>query len=267
MKCQVVMSLIEKIAPKKLAESWDNPGLLVGSPNQEVSKLLVCLDLSAELVEYAVDQGVNLIISHHPVLFRGIKSIRTDSYDGHMLQRLLANNIAVYAAHTNLDVAWGGCNDVLAEILELRDVEGFVETAANTEDSMGRIGRLKEGFSPEGLAKYVCDRLGAAHVRLVKSGNHSINKVALCTGAGAEFISKAAFRGADAYITADIKYHEAQQAAKLGIHLIDAGHFATEYPMVRVLAEYIRQELSKTKYEVQVLEDKLSQDYFHVICR
>lgn len=267
MKCQSIMGLVEKLAPKRLAESWDNPGLLVGSPHQDVKRIMVCLDLSLEVAEAAIERQVDMIISHHPVLFRGIKSIRTDSYDGLLLQKLLSNNIAVYAAHTNLDVAVGGCNDVLAEKLGLQAVEGFVATDPDTEDSLGRIGCLNEEMDASIFAKYVCDCLGASHVRLVKSGQHTIRKVAICTGSGAEFISKAAFKGAEAYVTSDVKYHEAQQAVKQGIHLVDAGHFATEYPMVKVVAEYLRQEISKTKHDVQVFEDELSQDFFEAVCQ
>ncbi|MBR6342457.1 MAG: Nif3-like dinuclear metal center hexameric protein, partial [Selenomonadaceae bacterium] len=110
-KCQVLMDAMNRIAPKKLAEEWDNPGLLVGSPQQEVERVLVCLDVSDEVIEQAVRQEVRLIISHHPLLFHAIKAVRTDLPIGRRLEKLLQHDIAVFAAHTNLDSALGGVND------------------------------------------------------------------------------------------------------------------------------------------------------------
>lgn len=268
MKCQTIMEIMEKLAPKKLAENWDNPGLQLGSPEQEISKLLVCLDVSQPVVDKAIEIGADMIISHHPVmLFKGLLSIRTDTYDGEMLQKILSHNIAVYSAHTNLDIAQGGCNDILAQLWNLEKVEGLALTDPETGDSLGRIGYLSKPMPIEAFSKMLCDTLRCHHVRLVKGGKDMVKKVALCSGAGAEFISKAVFKGADVYVTGDIKYHEAQQAVKQGINLIDAGHFATEFPMVEAVAKYLRQELASMKQgaDVEVCEDNISEDFFKVV--
>ena len=268
MKCQRVMGILEKLAPKRLAEQWDNPGLQVGNPEQKVSKLLVCLDVSQPVVELAIREQADMIISHHPMmLFKGLLAIRTDSYDGKMLQTLLSHNIAVYSAHTNLDIAKGGCNDILAALCGLERVEGFAPTEGDAEESMGRIGYVRESIPLEQFANSLCQKLNTSYVRLVRGGKATVGKVALCSGAGADLISKAVFRGADLFITGDLKYHEAQQAFKQGINIIDAGHFATEFPMVKALAAYLRDELSKTGEQLEVIEDDISQDFFQVINR
>ena len=369
-KCQVIMDAMERIAPRRLAEEWDNPGLLVGSPAQEIHGLLVCLDVSEAVVDRAIAEGCDMIVSHHPLLFHAVKKLRTDLPLGHLLQRLLAGNIAVYAAHTNLDIAEGGVNDVLAERIGCVDLEPFditeqeeliklaVYVPADYEEkvrmaitkagagcigryscctfrvqgkgtflplegtnpfigqqgsletvdevrietilparmesrvvkamlkahpyeeaaydlyplknkgrleSLGRIGHLPQPLTPEAFAERVRDGLGAEYVRLVKAGDKHIEKVALCSGSGAEFIAKAAFMGADAYVTGDVKYHDAQQAVGLGLHLVDAGHFPTEFPVVPVLAKYLKQELAGSRGTVNILEDKESMDFFTVI--
>ncbi|WP_296731254.1 Nif3-like dinuclear metal center hexameric protein [Anaerovibrio sp.] len=268
MKCQTVMGLIEKIAPKKLAENWDNPGLQVGNPEQQVKKIMVCLDVSLPVVQKAIEKGADMIISHHPVvMFKGLMSIRTDAWVGKLIQALLTHNIAVYSAHTNLDIAQGGCNDILARMCGLENIDGFVPCQDYPEESMGRIGYLSQEILLEDYAKNICHSLETDCVRIVKGGRDMVKKVALCSGAGGDFISKAAFCGADVYITGDIKYHEAQQAMRQGINLIDAGHFATEFPVVRALAEYLRTEIRKLDQAVEVIEDDISKDYFSIVLK
>lgn len=264
MKCQAIIDIIERLAPKRLAEDWDNPGLLVGSPSAEVQKVLICLDVSLEVVQQAIEAEAQLIVAHHPMIFHGIRHIRTDLYDGKMLQLLLQHNMAVYAAHTNLDVAKGGVNDVLAARVGLEKIEGFEVTNPETGDTIGRVGYLPEPMSLEAFADQVKAGLQADHVRLVKANDKLIRKVALCSGAGADFIGKAAFKGADAYLIADVKYHDAQRAIQQNINLIDGGHFATEFPVVEVLAEYLRKEMAKGKKQAEVITDCVSRDYFQV---
>lgn len=265
-KCQVVMDALERIAPKRLAEDWDNPGLLVGAFQQDIRKILVCLDVSDGVVEQAIREEADMIVAHHPLIFKGLKKIRTDLPLGARLAQLLKHDIAVAAAHTNLDIAVGGVNDVLAEAIGLSKLSTFVITSQEedgTVESLGRIGSLPAPMAVEDFARQVRASLPASHVRLVHAGPRPVRKVALCSGSGAEFIQKAAFMGADAYVTGDVKYHEAQVAVELGIHVIDAGHFATEFPVVEVLRQRLSEELAE--YHMEVIADKESQDFFTVI--
>ncbi len=259
--CQNVMEVMERIAPKRLAEDWDNPGLLVGSPAQKVTRILVCLDVSDAVLERAKTEGAELIVSHHPLIFRGLKKLRTDTPLGARLQSLLKDDIAVLAAHTNLDSAKGGVNDVLAKAIGLTKIEGFLPAEDGELAGLGRVGRLEAPEPIEAFAERVKAALPVAHIRLVKAGERPVQKVALCSGSGAEFIERAAFLGADAYVTGDVKYHDAQHATELGLHVIDGGHFGTEFPVVRALTGRLRQELPG----IEVLEDTASQDFFTVL--
>ena len=258
---QTATDIVNRIAPKKFAEEWDNPGLLVGNPHAHVEKIFVCLDVTDEVIKKSVEFGANLIVAHHPLIFHAVKNFRTDFPLGHKLEMLIKNNIAVFAAHTNLDIVQGGVNDVLAEKIGLVEVKMF----GDEEISLGRIGKLKTPMTAENFAEHVKKSLNAENVRLVDAGDFLIEKVGLCSGAGSDIILKAKFFGADAFLTGDVKYHEAQNAIENKIHVVDAGHFATEFPIVHALAEMLKSELEKLKYSVEVAEDNFSKDVFKTI--
>ena len=258
---QSIVEVMNRIAPKNLAEDWDNPGLLVGNFSAEVDKIFVCLDVSEENIKIAADFGAQLIISHHPIIFRAVKNIRTDLPLGRKIELLIKNNISVFAAHTNLDSALGGVNDVLAEKIGLTEIKMF----GDEEISLGRLGKLPEPMTAENFAALVKKKLNAETVRLVSAGNFLISKVGICSGAGSEFILKAKFFGADAFVTGDLKYHEAQSAVENKIHVIDAGHFATEFPIVHALAEKLSAEFDKLNYKIKIAEDKTSADFFKTV--
>ena len=243
LKVQAIADALNRWAPSKLAEEWDNVGVLVGDPAAEVEKILVCLDAGLPAIDHAVEIGAQMIVSHHPMIFRPIKNVRLDLPIGRRLRMLLKNDIAVFAAHTNLDSALGGVNDVLAEKIGLVDVKMLERESI--EPTLGRIGRLTEEMSPRDFAAHVKRVLRADYVRLVDAGIGAIKKVGICGGAGADFMMRAKFYGADAFVTGDVKYHEAQAAVDNGIHVIDAGHFATEHPIVEVLAEKLRAEFEQ----------------------
>ncbi len=258
---QSIAEVMNRIAPKNLAEDWDNPGLLIGSPNSEVEKIFVCLDVGEEVIKSAKNFGAQLIISHHPLIFHAIKNIRTDLPLGRKIEMLIKNDLAVFSAHTNLDSAIGGVNDVLAEKIGLTEIKMF----GDEEISLGRLGKLPEPMTAKNFAEHIKKSLSAENVRLVDAGDFLISKVGLCSGAGSEFIAKAKFFGAQAFVTGDLKYHEAQSAVETKIHVVDAGHFATEFPVVHALAGKLRTEFEKLNYKVEVAEDNFSHDYFRTI--
>ena len=230
LSCQVVMNALERIAPRHLAEDWDNTGLLVGSFSQKVERILVALDVDDIVVAEAIERRADMIVAHHPAIFRGMKQLRTDLPLGRRLAALLTHGIAVAAAHTNLDITRGGVNDVLAARLGLEKLSTFI----TTEQADG---------SAESL----------------------VRRVAVVGGAGAEFIDTAVRRSADVYLTGDVKYHEAQRAAEQGMHLIDAGHFGTERPVLPVLADLLRAELAAEHGTVEILVTETQCDVFDVI--
>lgn len=261
-KVAEVMRIMEDIAPKRLSESWDNPGLLIGNPQNEVNKILVALDANDRVIEKAAALKAELIVTHHPIIFKPLKKIRSDLPDGKKIFNLIKHNISVFSAHTNLDSAAGGVNDVLAKKLELKNIEPFIVNE-NEEIGLGRIGKLETEISIEKFAETVKNKLNLPHLKLVKSeNNHLVKKIAVCGGSGAEFISKASFMGADAYVTGDVKYHEGEFAKSLNIHVIDAGHFATEYPIVKELANILKSTFLNKGTEI--VEDTEGEDVFTI---
>ena len=267
LSCQVVMNALERIAPRHLAEDWDNTGLLVGSYAQKVKRILVALDVDDIVVAEAIERSADMIVAHHPAIFRGMKQLRTDLPLGRRLAALLTHGIAVAAAHTNLDITRGGVNDVLAARLGLEKLSTFITTAQadGSAESLGRIGTLPAPVAIDDFAHSVRERLGVSHVRLVRAADRPVRRVAVVGGAGAEFIDTAVRRGADVYLTGDVKYHEAQRAAEQGMHLIDAGHFGTERPVLPVLADLLRAELAAEHGTVEILVTERQRDVFDVI--
>ena len=267
LSCQVVMNALERIAPRHLAEDWDNTGLLVGSYAQKVERILVALDVDDIVVAEAIECSADMIVAHHPAIFRGMKQLRTDLPLGRRLAALLTHGIAVAAAHTNLDITRGGVNDVLAARLGLEKLSTFITTtqADGSAESLGRIGTLPAPVAIDDFAHSVRERLGVSHVRLVRAADRPVRRVAVVGGAGAEFIDTAVRRGADVYLTGDVKYHEAQRAAEQGMHLIDAGHFGTERPVLPVLADLLRAELAAEHGTVEILVTERQRDVFDVI--
>ena len=267
LSCQVIMNALERIAPRRLAEDWDNPGLLVGSFAQKVNRILIALDVDDAVTQEAIERRADMIIAHHPAIFRGIKQLRTDLPLGRRLAALLTNGIAVAAAHTNLDIVRGGVNDVLAANIGLEKLSSFVITGQEEGDdeSLGLVGTLSAPMSIEDFAHTVKERLGVTHVRLAAAAARPVRRVAVCGGAGAEFIDNAIRLGMDVYVTGDVKYHEAQRAVEQGMHIIDAGHFGTERPILPVLAAHLRTELADERGEIEIFVTNTQRDVFDVI--
>lgn len=364
-KCQTVISLIEKFAPKILAEDWDNVGLQVGDPAQDLAGILITLDVNSQVIREAVKVGANLIVSHHPIIFKPVKNLRSDLPQGRMVADLIKNDIGVYCAHTNLDSASEGVNQVLAELLGLQEVEilnpdkneklykivvfipedylepvreamtkngagwignysdctfyvygtgtfkacegcnpfigevGTLEKAAearletivresqlnrviramitahpyeevaydiyplqNTSGSygLGRVGRLPQKVSLAQFMEQVKKALDIHTLRYGGNPQDEVKKVAVCGGSGAGLMHKAAFAGADVLLTGDLKYHEAQQALELGLAFVDAGHFATENPIVYRLAKWLNAALAEEGLSLPVHISKVNCD-------
>ena len=356
---------IERQAPLQLQESWDNCGLQVGSISSSVQRVLTALDVTSEVVSEAIELQVDAIVTHHPMIFKGIKSINTDTMQGKMIKDLLCHGINVYSAHTNLDVAEGGLNDEVARRLGLQDIQGLEETGRdvaykvavyvpvthskqlrqalgdagaghigayshcsfsvagegrflplegtnpfightgtieivaeervetvvpktllgqvlaamkeahpyeeiaydivaleNAYDAhyIGRIGNVPQPLSIEDFKEVLQSVFPHSQLRWGGAKPSSIQRIGLCTGSGAEFIKIAAKQKADVYITGDVKYHDMQLAKELGITVVDAGHYGTEYMSQTLLKQMI--EKSFTADEVEVIESNVQRDFF-----
>jgi dinuclear metal center YbgI/SA1388 family protein len=351
-----IVGIINVIAPFSLAEEWDNAGLQVGNPAAPAGKIMVALDAGRGAVEAAVGASCQLLLTHHPMIFRPLKKISIADPLGRLLALAIRNDLAIISLHTNFDIAEGGVNDLLAERLGVSHCEplkvtfvedlvklsvfvpkgyeervmhalfsfsGFIGNYSDcsfqtggigtfkplqgaepflgeigkreyTEEirlevllrkgdlnaavksllaahpyeepafdlypllnkgkksGLGRMGELSAALPLADFAATVKERLGLDGVRFVGDAERVVRKIALCGGSGAQLLRDAGKQGADVLVTGDVKYHEAREAEELGLALVDAGHFATELPMVWGLTELLGEELAKKGYAAEI---------------
>lgn len=233
MKLSEIIKIIETAFPPEGAYDWDNVGLLVGNENDDIDKILVTLDITEKTILEAVENGCQLILSHHPMMFSGIKKINTSSADGRIILTAIKNGINIYAAHTNCDVAPGGINAYLAEALHL------VNPTPLEENGLGRIGGLKEEVTLTQLCEMVKSELNLDFVRFCGEENKPVKTVAIGSGACADSIPVAIEKGADVMITGDTKYHNMLEVCD-DISIIDAGHYGTEIVVCRIFSQLLK---------------------------
>ena len=227
-----ILKYLETIAPKDLKMDWDNVGLLCGSRATAVTKVLVALDPFEHVCQEAADWGAELIVTHHPLIFQALKSVTDETSIGRGIMTLCKNGISAVNAHTNLDCAPRGVNDVLAETLGLTDIQ--VIPYGENPCGLLRHGTVKEQSLPEFL-RHVKAALGCDGLRYVNC-QKPVRRVAVGGGACADGLMDAIAAGCDTFVTADVKYNQFWDAKELGLNLIDAGHFATENPVIPALA-------------------------------
>jgi dinuclear metal center YbgI/SA1388 family protein len=219
---------------RALSCDWDNDGAMcIPDSDREVRKVLVVLDVTEEAVDAAINMGADVIISHHPLIFKGIKSVSDSAYTKKLV-KLIKNDIAVFSFHTRLDALDGGVNDTLAAALGL----SYVEKLGSSDTGLGRVGVLDSEMSSEDFAKLVKEKLRCPFVLLSSSGKPSF-KVALVGGEGSDEIRAAIAAGADTFVSGRLGYHNMVDAKENGINLIEAGHFFTEYPVCARLADMV----------------------------
>lgn len=230
-------------APRELAESWDNVGLLVGDPEAAVERVLVALDITPQVAEEALERGCQLIVAHHPVMncaWHPVQTVRADDRQGRTLTALLRGGVAAICMHTNLDAAEGGVNDILAEKL------GLTQPEMLTEEKIGRIGTLKCEIPLVEFTHSVIELLGCNGLRYVDAGR-PVHRVAVGGGACGCYIPQAVAAGCDTFVTSDLKYNDFLDTE--GLNLIDAGHFPTE----NVVCPALRGRLQRAFPAVDVL--------------
>lgn len=237
-----ILSYIEEIAPTCIAEDWDNVGLLCGRKNQPVKKILVALDPFETVCNEAFSIGADLIVTHHPMIFgNALNTVNDQTQTGRCLLMLAENKISAINAHTNLDKAPGGVNDVLAAALGLENIK-LVSPEGVCDNGMPygllRSGIVKEQSLSQFLS-YIKNALGCDGLRYIDSGKPVCN-VAVGGGSCADSMYEVVAAGCDTFVTADVKYNQFRNAYELGINLIDAGHFHTENPTMPVLAEKLQ---------------------------
>lgn len=239
---QQVYDFINALAPFDTQVEYDNSGLLVGHPAQEVHAIQMALDVTDRVIDEAITNGANLIVTHHPLMFSPIKRLVETDHQSAMLCRLIRHGISLISAHTNLDQAAGGCNDILAERIGLTGVtgEGFV-----------RVGSLPQPMTAQAFAAQITRALGDT-VRIMGDPDACVRRVGVCSGAGADEWQLAAQMGADAFLTGEAKHHLALEAAAKGVVLFEAGHRATEEPAIFALGSALQNSALVVQYKVRV---------------
>ena len=237
---QIEQALFQ-LAPKDLAFDWDNVGHLEGSPDQEVQRVLVALDVTENLVSEAEKLGCQLIVSHHPLMNvrwhqAEMQTLRPNRYLGRLLRRLVKADISVISMHTNLDIAPGGVNDALAEALRIEDPGPM----PGDETGLCRVGRLRNPVKLSDFAGEVCKALHANGVRY--AGDRPVEYIAVGGGACGDEIDAVIAAGCDTFVTSDLTYHQFLDTTPKGINLIDAGHFPTEDPVCAKIVAYLEKE-------------------------
>jgi len=337
-KVKDIINIMNRLAPKKFAESWDNPGLQIGNPDREIETVLTALDVTVDVVKKAVEKKAGMIITHHPLLFKPLKCIDMTTEKGKIIELLISNNITAFAAHTNLDTAQNGVNDALVNILNLKKCTGMVpgyvhdiyklvieteeknrnsmqkefsfeknseveknlknyvkfEICGNKEyilnlkekisekyenvnfecyemkfsgkqEMMGRIGYFEHEMTGREALEYIKEKLKLPVMKFAGDVNKTVKCIGVLGGSGSGFAKYAQKGGADLYLTADLKYHDAQDIAGSGLLVADGGHFYTENVIVEPLAEILQKECNRLKYDVKIEAYKDGKDIFGYI--
>lgn len=248
MKAIEIIKSIEKKYPVSFAESWDNSGFLVGDADWEVKKIFLALDVTDETLEMAVKAGANMMITHHPLIFSGMKQVTAENFIGRRLIKLIENHICYYAMHTNFDVL--GMADLSADLLNLKDRQVLEVTwqEEGHSEGIGRVGKLPREMTLEECGKFVKKQYRLPFVRLYGEPEKKVNSAAVCTGSGKSLMKEVLAKKAEVYITSDMDYHSAIDAGAQGVAVIDAGHYGTEY----IFMEYMKQELKELLPELPV---------------
>lgn len=242
-----VYDVINAVAPFSTALSFDNVGLLVGDGNTQVTRALLALDITPQVVEEAASMNANLIISHHPVIFHPVKSLGPQD----VAFQLASKHIGALCCHTNLDLSpVCGVNVALGSKLGLRNIRS---EDVFGEDCVLFSGELDKPLLPEEFAALVKERLGAPGLKYCP-GDRPVSKVFFCSGGGGEYVWQASCRGADGYLTGEMKHHEELEAARSGMTCVVAGHYETEKVFAEFLASYLRKRIPDTAFLISQKE-------------
>ena len=247
-----ILNCIAEIAPLQWQEHYDNAGIQVGDLHSETHKALIALDVTEELVDEAIAKSCDLIISHHPLIFHGLKHLTPNTYIERVVMKAVKHDISIISMHTNLDNSYLGVSRVLAERLGLTNLN-LLQPSVNEPDicGAGMIGELAAPMEELDFLNLVADVLGSPCLKHTALTGRKVKKVALCGGSGTTFMSDALANKADAYLTADIKYHDFF-VPEGNILLVDGGHFETEQFTKQLIKELIQKNFPNFAAEIAV---------------
>ncbi len=252
-----IIKIFEALYPKDLAYNWDNVGLQIGTLNKDISKILLSLDLTLEVVNEAINSGTELIIVHHPLIFSALKSINTDTYKGKVIEKLIKSDITLYVAHTNFDVSSYGMNTILADMLNLKDQEVLEFT---TEDEgLGKVGKVSQSLMKDYI-NTVKKTFKVDNARFIGDLTKTVNKVAITGGSGSSTIYSASKAGVDLLITGDISYHQAHDALAINLNVLDIGHNIEKF-----FVHELKSILMNKGVEASILVSKINTDPYKFV--
>lgn len=238
-----IETILEKLAPVSMACEWDNPGLLAGRREKQVTKILVALDATDQVVEEAVSMRADMLLTHHPLIFKPLKKINDENFIGRRLIKLIQNDITYYAMHTNFDAAPGCMADLAADLMGLKEARILEELGP--EYGIGRYGVLESAMTLGEVAELVKRVYQIPFVTVFgnEEGGRRFSKVAVCPGSGSNMIKQAVSCGAEVYVTGDIGYHDGIDAVAEGMAVIDAGHYGIEHIFMDFMFEFLNKNL------------------------
>lgn len=250
MRLKKILEWLEELSPVTYAEEWDNVGLLVGDDEQEIKRIVIALDASDSVIKQAVELQADLVLTHHPMIFKPVKQINNHSMIGRRILALASNRIAYYAMHTNFDIK-GGMAELAAEKLELTETVPLDVTTVidGQPEGIGRTGLLKEAVEVRLLAEKVKEQFGLKNVTVYGDITKKVRKVAVCPGSGKSEIENALKQKADILITGDIGHHEGIDAVDMGLVIMDATHYGLEHIFIEFMAGYLREKLKEAGEE------------------
>ena len=265
-----IIKMMDTLAPPWLAEEWDNVGLQIGDPRLPVRRIWVALDPSLEVVKAACEKNVDLLITHHPLIFRPLKSIDFDTAGGVIIQMAANHQLAIFSAHTNLDIVRNGVNDVLAQRLEIQQLTILHPVHAGEqskedgqiEHGIGRIGSLVKTGNLKSLVAMVKNKLQLDFVKVAGDLEMEVSRVAICSGSGSSLMHAFIASDAEVFISGDIHYHDARDAESANRGIIDIGHFPSEHLMVEALADYLKKLMAREDLKIKVEPCTLEADPF-----
>lgn len=260
MKCQEIIEVLQKQAPEHYACDWDNVGLLVGDSQKEVNKIYIALDATEETIEEAAAFGADMLLTHHPMIFKGLKKVNTEDFIGKRVMSLIRSNISYYAMHTNFDVK--GMAELAARRMKFEDLQVLEVTCEDEAglQGIGKVGRLPETVKLQTCAKQVKEAFQVEQVKVFGDLEAAVTKAAICPGSGKSVISEALRAGAQVLITGDIDHHEGIDAAAQGMAVIDAGHYGIE----KIFISYMKQYLEENTRGLTILEQPEKQPFVYI---
>lgn len=263
-----IIDIVEGVAPKELKEDYDNVGLMVGEKQSIINSVLIALDCTLEVMQEAIEKNCELILCHHPLLFNRPSSITDSTLLGRKIRTAIKNNLNIYAAHTNLDSAEDGLNDLITHMLGFHNsivMERNLSSREGFADGIGRLVELEIEKSLVEVCNEVKQALGLEHLRYSGNSEWKIKKLAIINGSGQDFFHKAVSMGADCIITGDTTYHYVSDLYEEGIAVIDAGHFGTEWPAMKSFAVKFKNMLKQKGLSLEVLISEKNFDPYKML--